>query len=65
MEYLIVRWKDRHEYRVSPVWDGWRPPPDKHYVWAGPYRSRRAAEKALERMDDALRQQLRFEDEED
>lgn len=46
-EYIIVREEATEEIRVCKIAPGYKPPPQKGYTWAGPFKSKKAAELAI------------------
>jgi len=59
--YFVVREVKTEQLRISPAVAGYRPPPsDSEYTWGGPFRSKRAAELAVEQKSETLRRQLQM-----
>jgi hypothetical protein len=56
--YLVIRQVATDELRIVPVKPDYKPEPDPAYTWGGPFRSKQAAQKALDQKSSTLRKQL-------
>jgi hypothetical protein len=57
-EYIVIRHVATDELRINRIQRGYRPPSDPAYTWGGPFRTNKAAKKAVASKDESLRAQL-------
>lgn len=60
-EWIVIRQIKDDQLRISKIQRGYRPPKDNAYTYGGPFKSLKAARKAIEDKDETLRKQLYLE----